>query len=788
MLKNLFTTALRNLFKNKLISAINIFGLSAGVSAFLLLFLYIYHEETYDHFHDNKDQIYRLMENDMVFTRGLTAPTLLETFPEIKNATRFLDWAEHRIEYQDVSIRQTTHYVDTSFFNMFSFQFIEGNPDNALNNKYSVVLTKPFAERLFGQESALNKTISVDFDKHQLTVTGVVAPIPENSSINFSVITSYATGVELDPWLEMVHDWYNTFSQSYVMLDQHTHIESLESKFIPFVNEHFITGESTKPTLKLLPLTELHGFTSENQSFTYILICIAAGIAVIAIFNFINLYSAASSGRIKEVGMRKTMGASYQHLLGLFYGESLLISFFAVIGGVLLTVLILPKYNQLFDTGLKLNLMENPWLWPIIFMLWILAGTLSGLIPAVRLSKVHTIASLKGKFSTSHSKMRFGPGMAVFQFAIAIFLIIGTIVIKKQITFMQDHALNLDAEQIVVVESQFEEYPDQEAASQKIKSIINALKNDSRIASVTTSSKVPGNYIENYNLFYPNGWSTLESIRLRKVDIGDDYFKTYGIKWLEGEQSRQSFLNDSNAVVINQTALNELGVHSAVGQILYENSKDGRPYKIVGVVDDYFYQGVHREIQPMIHYYQSYIEENPPYVSIRFRQGNLKATLEMLQEKWVSIPPVKPLNYFFVEDEINKQYAFVKQTSSLATYFSVLSVILCSLGLLAMTLFLINRRIKEIGLRKVVGASVFNIVGMLNFQYLKWIGVSVLLAVPLGYYAMNKWLQEFAHQTQLNWWVFGLAGLITLLIALLTVSFQTVKAAISNPVDALRYE
>lgn len=786
MIRSLIFTAIRNLVKNPFFSFINIFGLSAGLSAFLLLFLYVYNEITYDRFNKKEKRIYRLCENQLEYTKGLAVPYIMENFPEVENATRVLDWSSHRFTYEQKELKDNITCADTGFFHIFSFKFIEGNPDLALKNKYGVVLTKNIASRLFGEEPALNKIINVDYGSFQLTVTGVVDEIPDNSSIKFDLIVNNQTGFELDPWLKDIHDWYNTFSQSYVLVRQNTDIKALEHKFIPFVEEKFLTGEQQKPELNLLPLAELHNYTTNNQSFTYLLLCIAAGIALIACINFIHLFTAASSSRIKEIGIRKTMGATRKQLFLLFFGEALVISFLAIIAGIFLSFMLLPFYNNLFHAHLEMDLVGNPFLIPIIAVFWLLTGTLSGFVPAIRLSNISTIASIKGMALISRNKFR--NAFAIFQFMITIFLIIGALTIRKQISFMKNHSLNFDSENVVVLKTDLDDYRDQDAARQKVNAIVDALKADSRVASVTVSNNVPGTYQENYNNFYTDGWSQKESVSLRQVYIGPEYFKTYGIRFLEGDYSNEEHIVDSNLVVINHAALKQLGAESGLNNILYASSRNGQPYKIIGVVEDYFYQGLHRNIQPLIHFYSPHISEDPEYISVRIKAGQIPEALAMLKKQWKEIPPAKELNYFFADDAINKQYEFVTQTSSLAGFFSILAMILSCLGLLAMLMFIINRRIKEIGIRKAVGATAGNILQLFSFQYTKWIALSFVIASPVAFYAMNKWLQNFAYKTEISWWIFILSGSMAFITALIVVCTQTLKAALANPVNALKYE
>jgi putative ABC transport system permease protein len=788
MLKSLFITAARNLIRNPFFSFINIFGLSAGLTAFLLLFLYVYNEVTFDRFHAKHDRIYRLLENRMEYTKGLTVPYLIGNFPDVETGTRILDWTSHKLISGEQKINQPIVFVDSGFFDVFTFKFLEGNPREALDKKYGIVLTRKLAVKLFGNEPALNRIIDVDQNEHQLIVTGVVEDIPDNSSVEFEALTDYETGFELDPWLLEVHDWYNTYSASYVLLKKDADKELLESKFVPFVEENFLTGESAKPRLNLLPLKDLYNHITNNESFTYLLICVAAGIALIACINFINLFTAASSKRIREIGMRKTMGATSDQLVFLFLGEALIISFFAIIAGMFTTLLILPWYNDMFQAQLEFNISENPYLILILLVFWLISGLLGGLMPAFRLSKLPAISSVKGKVTQRSGRSGFGNGFASLQFAITIFLIIGTLTIRKQISFMQNHSLNFDSENVIVLRTSLEDYDDEEAAKQKFRAVINKLKADSRIAAVATSSQVPGTYIENYNMFYTDGWTKEEGIRLRQVDVGPGYFKTYGIKFLEGDYANEEYLTDSNAVVINHKALVDLGAEYGLNNLLRSSSKDGQPFRIIGVVEDFYYQGLHREIQPLIHYYSKYVDDQPAYISVRVKPGYMMVILDMLKDSWKSVPPAAELNYFFADEEITREYDFVIRTGSLAALFSVLAMILSCLGLLAMIMFVINRRIKEIGIRKVIGATSGNILQLFTIQYVKWIILSFVFAAPAALFIMNKWLENFAYKTILSWWILVLAGIIAISTAILTILWLTWRAAAKNPVEVLRYE
>ncbi|MFO7658596.1 MAG: FtsX-like permease family protein [Bacteroidales bacterium] len=789
MIKNYFITALRYLLRNKTFSVINTIGLSIGISAFILLFLYVHNELTYDRFHINRNNIYRLCENQMEFTKGLVLPKLLEDYPEITSGSRYLDWAGHMISYEEKDFIQEVRYVDTGFFSVFSFPLMYGDAVNLLSEKNSVVISKKIAGIYFGDENPVGKRLDVDFGKHSFIVTGVLDDIPNNSSIRFDMAVNHETGIELSPWLNQVYDWYNTFSQSYIQVNPGTDVKLLEDKIQKVVQDHFLTGNDKKPRLTLLPLTELHNKTSENKTFIYILIFIAIGVLVIASINFINLSTANSIKRASEVGLRKVMGAGRNSLLRQFMGESLIISLLALFIAVVITELLLPVFNQMFDTKLNLEYRNVFFTYPVLLFLWFFTGVLSGIIPSMLLARFNIISSLKGEVATGNRAVRLRSAMVIFQLLISIVLVIGTMLMKKQIHFMKNHELKIEKENVIVINTNLGHYKDHDAVLRKFEVILNELENDTRIVSTATSQIVPGRYIENYNNFYPEEWSDIESLNIRHGGVHKDYFKTYGIEFIEGDPYDENFVWDSNAVVINKTAVKRLEVESALGNIIHSSQKTGYPHKIAGVVDDFHYMGLHREIQPLLHYVSDKRNlEYSQYISVRVKAGEMPGVLDMLREKWIQVEPSKELDFFFADDEISKDYKKFEIISSVVGYFTILAIIVACMGLFALTIFVSRQRTKEIGIRRTNGAKTSQIMLLLSKEFTRWVALAFIIACPVAWYFMNKWLQNFAYRTNLSWWVFAAAGVVALLVALLTVSWQSWRAASRNPVEALRYE
>ncbi|MBN2347603.1 MAG: ABC transporter permease [Bacteroidales bacterium] len=789
MIKNYITTALRYLSRNITFSIINTIGLSIGIAAFILLFLYVYNELTYDNFHKNKNTIYRLCENDMEFTRGIVLNKLLEDYPEIINGSRYLDWSTHIITFKDKELMQELHYVDTGFFSVFTFPFIYGNPENSLVEKNSVVISKKIATIYFGNENPVGKNLDVNFGKHSLLITGVIDEIPDNSSIKFDMVVSYETGLELDPWLEQVHDWYNTFSQTYIQLSPGVNPNEFEEKIQKVVEDYFLTGNDSKPRLKLLPLKELHNKTADNKSLTYILICIAIGVLLIASINFINLSTAGSIKRSTEVGLRKMYGAHKKSLIKQFLGESLIISFLGLFLSVVLTEILLPVFNKMFETRLVLDYKNIFLTFPVLIGLWLFTGVFSGIIPASIITRFKIIPSLKQEITSGKKAKVLRSSMVIFQLSLSIILIVGTMLMKKQILYMKHHNLNFDKENVIVVEPNSWKYKDKDAAVRKFEIIVNELEHDTRIKSYATSDIVPGRYIENYNNFYPEHWSQVESVKMRQGGVSKDYFKTYGIKFIEGNLYDEDYIIDSNAIVINKTALNKLEVSSAVGYNLHASSKTGFTHNIAGVVDDFYYMGLHRQIQPLLHYFFKDNDlKNAQYISIRIKPGEMTGVLNMLKEKWTSIEPVKELDYFFADDEIDKDYKQFEKINSLVSYFTLLAIIIACMGFIALTSFIGKQRTKEIGIRKSNGATTWQIMFLLSKEFTGWVMIAYIIACPIAWVILKKWLQSFAYRTTMSWWIFVLAGIIAYVIAMVTVSWQSWRAASRNPVEALRYE
>lgn len=789
MLKQNVLLFLRNVKRNKSTFLINTTGLGIGIASFLVLALYVYNDLTYNQFNKNLANIYRVREGESIQTKGPLFPKILEDIPEVENGTRIFDWDWFRLGYGDVAFQENLLYVDDGFFSVFTFPFAQGMASQVLHEKYSAVISKPFAKKYFGDAPAVGKELRIGFEDMFLTVRGVV-DIPENSSVRFDIVTSYETGEEISPWIKDVHDWYNTFSETYLVLQDGISPNSIQSKLQDIVRENFLPVGENKTVLDLLPFADYHSEVESNKALIVILVLVALGILGIAIVNFINLTITQSLSRTKEIGIKKVHGAAKRHLMYQIMVESFFMGLVALVFGVVLVItFLLPMFNALFDAGLSFQSVSILYLGGLLLGIWVVVGLVSGVVPSLLWAKGKLIDSLKGKVFSGNRPIFSKYSSIVIQFVIAIVLISGTLLIRKQIDYMVEKDPKFDNENVIVARTDYWQHRDLDVASQNLEVISKELNASPYVLSVGFTGSVPGEYDENYNTFYPEAKSTVPNIHLRKAYVGKNYFKTMGIPVLSGHGFDQPPTSLGNTVVLNKTAMKALGFEKAEGQILREGSESGQSYRIIGIIDDFSYQGSQHENQPLAHFYserENFMDWD--YLTIRAKKGSGLQVVRLLQEKWKQMLPQGTLSHFFADSKLNEYYKEYERVNTLITWFSILAIILSCIGLFALSSYAIAQRTKEIGIRKVNGATITQILSLLNRDFLKWVVLAFLIAVPLAWYGLEKWLEGFAYKTNISWWIFALAGVTTFTIALLTVSWQSFKTAITNPVEALREE
>jgi len=789
MLKNYFIIAFRNLTRRGLFSFINIAGVTVGIVSITLIFLYVQNELTYDRFHENADRIFVIEENAAYPQTVFPAlPELRREYPAIEDGTRVLTWDEFWFQNGDKEVQEPVMHVDTGFFKIFSFPLEKGNPATALQNKSSIILAHEVAEALFGDEDPMGKVLKTNSEK-QYTVTGVLAPIPPNSSIQIRTLASLEDKIGEEGFAD-VANWYNSFSSTYLLLKPGANPQDLEKQLPDFIQRHFAEGAKDRK-LALLNFETLYEKYIGNRTYVKALLWIAAFILAVVCINFINLTTAVSFNRMREVAVRRVIGSSKGQLNGLFLTESLIVAGVATVLGLAMVQISMDWLNTKLDMELTLDLTKN---YPLLLCLAgviFLLGLAAGVYPAVQLAAVSAIQALKGeRIGSRNSQFNLRNALIVIQFSIAVILIVGSLTVFRQIHFMKNADLKFDKENVMVLDLSLD-YRDPKQALQKINQTLDELRNHTQVKAFSTTSVIPGQYWENYNAFYQiEDPSKVE--RMRHSGIDDGYLGTYGIKLLAGRNFNAQLASDTAEakVLINKTAAAAFGwqPEEAVGKVLRSKGTT-ESLEIVGVMDDFHYRSLEGNIEPIMHYFTGAADvQNNRFLSIRVQPGSTSTMVNLLENRWKEIPSRRAFEYFFIDEAFNRQYESVERTLLLATIFTVVTILIACAGIFGLTILMVQKRVKEIGIRKILGAETGNIVAILSKDFMRLVVIAVLLATPLAWWAMNQWLEDFAYRVGVDIWVLTLGGVLALLIAFVTVSIQAVRAAISNPVNALRSE
>jgi len=792
MIQNFFKISFRNLWKHWVFSSINILGLSIGMTACYLIFLYVNFELSYDNFHAKEDRIYRLVADIKTPTETINGngpswavPPHLNDFPEVEAAVRVLSdvilFRKDNLKFNE----SESLWADADFFTVFDYKLLKGNPLTVLKEPFSIVLSETSAKKYFGDNDPIGQTIFITDDAYPSTVTGIMEDIPENSQIQGNVIISMTTITK--KFADGVDDqWGNYGPFAYVLLKPGSNAENLESKFPAFLEKWSgkdMSKSQMYPTLLLEPLRGVYlksdrgGFVTGNINNVYIFSIVALLILLIACINFINLTTARSSERAKEVGIRKVVGASKFQLTRQFMGESVLICLIAFLLTLVISSIILPSFNELAGKTISQGIFENYQYLLLLFLAAIGIGLLAGIYPALVLSSYKPTAVLKGRFATGTKGNFLRKGLVISQFSISIALIIGTIVVYSQMNYMSNLDLGFKKDQVLVLDTNSDKNKD------ALKQAISSLPN---VTNVSLSSSVPGGgnpaaYSEIENV---KGDLQVANLDLYFVDF--DYISLYNIQVAAGRAFSSEFKTDTTqAMVLNEAAVKMFGYSSPEQAIGKRFKQWGREGKIIGVIKDFHFQSLKNPIKPL----SMRIEpDRGDYLSINVSASNLTATMAAVEKEWKKIIPNKPFSYYFLDEFFNRQYKGEEQFGKLFLNFALLAIFLSCLGLLGLASYTTMQRTKEIGIRKVMGASITNILYLLSRDFLKLVILSFFVAAPLSWYFIQKWLINFAYRTTISWWVFIAAGGIAVLIAIITVSFQSIKAAMSNPVKSLRTE
>jgi ABC-type antimicrobial peptide transport system permease subunit len=784
MFNNYLKIAFRNIKRHKGYYFINIAGLTIGIVCFILIGLWVKDELSFDRFHQKKDRIFRVLNRnhdgsaDFNITYAL-GPALKAEYPEVEESCRVCLWFGSHVKYQDKIYAERNIYLsDPSFFKIFSFPFIRGNPETALSDKYSIVLTEQMAQKYFGDEDPIGKVLHLALMQGDFTVNGVIENIPMNSHLRFDLIGRIEFLGE-----DRLSRWEEWSGPNYVLLQPEVSPADFEAKISGLYKKNVSPDTTYVPELQ--PLTRVHlyelGRPGQVKKVTMFSV-IAVFILLMACINFMNLATAQSSKRALEVGMRKVMGALRRQIIRQFLGEAVLIAFFALILALIVGEAVLPYFNQF--TGKSLVLLSEA-SFPLVLTLLLATlgtGILAGSYPSLFLSAFQPIQTLKSQHSFRNKGGGIRKALIVVQFAISIGLIVCTLLVSSQLRYIQKRDLGLERDHVVGAYV----YP---VLNLRFEAFKNFLLTQPGIKNVTSAAQLPFSVGENIQIDW-EGNPTDEMMSVDYTCVDYDFFKTFDMQILQGRPFSKEYQTDKKtACVINETVARRMGIANPIGTNIYMNHpawpESFRPARVIGVVRDFHARSLHTAIRPFV--FRMYKPWHQ-YAFIKIDGLHTQEALARIEEAYKTYSPDIPFDYLFLDEAFNQQYTSERQLGELFNGFSLLSVVIACLGLFGLASYTTEQKTKEIGIRKVLGASIPGIVALTTREFLKWILVANLLAWPIAYFVMSKWLQDFAYRIDISVWTFLLAAALALIIALLTLSWQTIRAARANPVESLKYE
>lgn len=810
MLKNYFNVALRNLVKHKFYSLINILGLSIGLTCFLMISLYVVDELSYDSYHADGERIYRMdfsgNLNGSEFITALASapagPTMPEEFPEVESSTRIRgtgNWVIKRKNEDNSYNEDEVAFVDQNFFEFWSFNLIKGDPKTCLERPNTLVINQSMAEKLFDGEDPIGQVVVLDNDE-DWEVTGVYEDMPSNSHFTYNFMLSMASREEAQQKF-----WMSFNFNTYLKLQEDTNPNELEAKF-PDLIQKYIGPEieqfmgatmeeffeaGNRAGFYLFPLSDIHlksdklGELAPNGDMKYVLIftAIALFILILACINFMNLSTARSAGRAKEVGVRKVMGAYKSQLRKQFLTEAFLITLISILIAYSLSIVLLGQFNTLADKAMSLDSLFSLNFVLIMLLVLITVGFLAGSYPAFFLSKFRPVEVLKGKLNLGLKGGGLRSTLVVIQFCVSIIMIIGTAIVYQQLSYIQNKKLGFSKDHVLMIHDPW-------MMGDAAESYKNEVLGHTSVQLGTMSSFLPVPSSNNNNLWFPGANPTKdESYVFSEFRVDHDYLSTLDIEVKEGRDFSREFLSDSSAILLNEAAVERLGWDEALGMKLstYGGSQENPrvdTYTVIGVVKDFHFQSLRNRIEPLVFE----LGRSRGYLSLKIDGQNIPNTVDYLQDKWVEFAPGQPFQYSFLDQRFNDMYENEQKLGKIFSVFAFLAIFIACLGLYGLAAFTAEQRTKEIGVRKVLGASIMSIITLLSKEFLKLVGIAFLIAAPISYYFMNSWLRDFENRTNINLTVFLLAGIVALVIAWVTMSFQSWNAARVNPAKSLKDE
>ena len=808
MIRNYLKTAFRSLQKNRAFTAINILGLALGLAACLLIIFYVMDELSYDHYNVNADRIYRVNEDlklgdnrvQYAVCMAPLAQTLKRDFPDVENTARLKSIGGMHVKKGNENILEyNAVFADPSVFEVFTLPVIYGDKVTALAEPNTVVITASTAKKYFGRLNVVGENLIIDANlQRPIKITAVIKDIPEQSHFHADFLVSMSSFPD-----SRSTEWLRSDYNTYVLLRKGADYKKLEAQFPQLLEKY--SGEQMKQELKmsyaqfekagsffrmdLMPLTDIHLHSNKTgelganttSEYVYIFSAIALFILLIACVNFMNLSTARSANRAREVGVRKVLGSARKYLVAQFLSESVMITLVAVVIAILMAIAVLPAFNHLADKNITITAHTLLWLIPISVGAVLVIGFLAGLYPAFFLSAFHPIDVLKGKISAGFKGGGLRSFLVVFQFSISIFLIAGTLVIYNQLHYIQNRDLGFDRNQVLVVHNAFELGNHSKVFKEQIKQLPG-------VQNATMSGFLPIQSNRSTGIFYKQAVADPKSSIFPQIwSVDEDYVKTLGMKIIAGRDFSSQMPSDSNAIVINETAAKILGFTDAVNKIIYRSSGGPsptfKPVTIIGVIKDFNFTSLRQNIDPVV----LQLGDDTGDLSIKVQTAGLPALLAKIEDDWHGLSQA-PFQYSFMNQDFDAMYRSEQRTGTIALLLTSLAIIIACLGLFGLAAYAAEQRAKEIGIRKILGASIANITGMLSKDFIKLVCLAILISSPIAWYLMHKWLEGFAYRTDFQWWIIAIAGAGAILIAFLTISMQSIKAAVANPVKSLRSE
>ncbi len=790
MLRNYVNVALRNLTRNKSASLIKIISLSVGMICFAIISLFIFHELSYDRFHENPEQVFRIVKDFVnddgskipdATTPPAFGPAIQRDLPEVAYTTRlFPNWGrKYLVQHDDIrSYEEGVIRIDSSFFDVFSFPFVKGEKKTATANPNFIILTESTAKRIFGNDEPMGKALKMDIAQvgTDFLVTGILKDVPENSHFTFDFLISLRTFDDPLDDVPLNTNWgfYNFYT--YVRLNPGADLQAFQSNLQTVFKKY---NPDNKTECYAQPLTDIHLksnlkwelSTNGDYSYIRILAIIALFTIILAAINYVNLVTAQSARRAKEVGIRKASGAVRSSLVKQFLFESLIMVIVATVVSIAVVESILPQLKNLFNSTLSFFDAGSIYVLGMVIGAGIVTGLLAGLYPAFYLSSFHPVKVLRGTVTGFGGDTFLRKGLVTFQFIISTVLIIGTFVISSQINFVQNKKLGFSQENIMIVYNA--------GGLQNRQSLLTEVKKSNGVKNAGAANGVLGGL----------NWTTTaqakgreNSLLLNLLITDYDFLDVMGVNFREGRNFSRDTQADSSALILNETAVKQLGIKDVIGS---QVTAGGDPYTVIGVIDDFHFSSFHEPIKPFGFFLS---ERSVNKLFVKIQGDNMVKSIDEIQKIWTALVPERPFEFTFQDEQVSKLYASEVKFQKLFSNFTFIAILIACLGLFGLSAYTAQQRTKEIGIRKVLGASIVGVTQLLSKEFLKLVFLAIAIAVPIAWYAMNEWLQNFAYHIELRPWMFVISGVVAVLIAMFTISFQFIKAANSNPVNSLRNE